>query len=382
MNQNIKKFDWVDALRGYAILMVIMIHCSHFFLDGPLYLKSITKLGDLGVMLFFIASSFTLFNSYQIRSATEGKFVTLFFLIRRFFRIAPLYYLCGVFYMVVGLFFHSRWAQPPFDVIKLFANYLFLNGIYLPAINYIPPGGWSIGVEMLFYLSIPFLFRKIKNFNTALRFLLLSIFFSFLLQFILYFLIVNYTSYSWLELRGWQLYFWLPNQFPVFCFGILLFYTTKLKSKHSDYFICLSFILIAIFNTFNFKLDFPYFFLQREYFFSIAFFIFSYSISNTKYTFLIKPINKLGKLSFSAYLLHFFIIEVIYKIFKVFFKDGINNDINFLIVFISVVFTTYFVSKLTYNLELFGISIGELLINMIKQKSPVNALNFNIQKNQ
>ena len=81
------------------------------------------------------------------------------------------------------------------------ANFTFLNSIYLPAINYIPLGGWSVGVEMLFYLTIPFLFSKIKSIHKAFMFLAISIFCSFVIQIFLYFLITYYTHYSWVSLR-------------------------------------------------------------------------------------------------------------------------------------------------------------------------------------
>ena len=92
MKQEIKKYDWVDAMRGYAILLVMMIHTSQVFLGNLFHLSPITQIGDLGVTMFFIASSYTLFNSYKNRSIVDGEKASLFFFIRRFFRIAPLYY--------------------------------------------------------------------------------------------------------------------------------------------------------------------------------------------------------------------------------------------------------------------------------------------------
>ncbi|TSJ38599.1 acyltransferase family protein [Mucilaginibacter corticis] len=62
MNLGIKKYDWVDALRGYAILMVMMVHTGQLFAGSSFHLTGLTYLGDLGVPLFFITSCFTLFN--------------------------------------------------------------------------------------------------------------------------------------------------------------------------------------------------------------------------------------------------------------------------------------------------------------------------------
>ena len=153
-----EKYDWVNALRGYAILLVILVHSSqYFFVMGAL--KKICQRGDLGVQLFFILSSFTLFNSYSNRKAVDMENVNKNFFLRRFFRIAPYYYLAGTMYLFYRLLFKFETVS----IKNLMANFTFTNGIYLPAINDIPPGGWSVGVEMLFYLMIPLLFKHINT---------------------------------------------------------------------------------------------------------------------------------------------------------------------------------------------------------------------------
>ena len=55
------KKNWIDISRAIAILLVIMIHTGQYF-NAPYELKKITNTGDMGVILFFILSSLTLFN--------------------------------------------------------------------------------------------------------------------------------------------------------------------------------------------------------------------------------------------------------------------------------------------------------------------------------
>jgi len=369
-NLEIKKYDWVDSLRGYAILLVIMIHTSQMFLDSTFHLNGITRIGDLGVTMFFIVSSFTLFNSYKNRETVDGDFASKFFFIRRFFRIAPLYYLATIFYVLIGVFYRSAWFLTPVDPIKVLANITFMNGIYLPGISYIPPGGWSVGVEMLFYLTIPFLFSKIKTTRKASFFVVYAIICSFLIQISAYYIVTNFTHYSWLALRSWELYFWLPNQFPVFCFGIFLFFIIKSdKVKYKEWMLLLSLLLIAGLNFIHYQLTFPWFLIQREYLYSIAFTLFAFSVAKTKFSFIIRPVNRLGKVSFSMYLIHFIVIEIVWKLFRIVFKDGVNSDLNFIILYVLVVFCTYFMSKITYRfIEKAGISTAESLIEKIKKK--------------
>ena len=53
----IKKYKYIDALRGVAILLVIMVHCSNRF-DLPPLINQLMQIGPKGVQLFFIISAF------------------------------------------------------------------------------------------------------------------------------------------------------------------------------------------------------------------------------------------------------------------------------------------------------------------------------------
>lgn len=364
----VKKYDWIDALRGYAISLVVMIHTSQLLSGKAFHFKKITEIGDQGVTLFFIASCFTLFNSYKSRKLVDGKQTNKFFFIRRFFRIAPLYYLAIIFYSVVYSLSPPKSFILPVSLINVIANLTFLNGVYLPAINYLPPGGWSVGDEMLFYLTIPFLFSKIKSINKAYSFLLVCLVISFLIQIAIYFVVTNYTHYSWPALRGWYLYFWFPNQFPVFSFGICLFFIINtVEIKYKEWMMSASVLLIILLSLVNYQLTFPQFLFQREYLYSFAFCCFAFSLSKTRLNFLIRPINKLGKVSFSVYLIHFIVIAVVGKSLKYVFKDRLNNDVSFIISYLAVMIVTYFIARLTYQIiEKKGVAYGERLIEKIK----------------
>lgn len=82
-------FQFVDALRGWAILAVIAFHVSVPFRGHlPGLLSDLANQGSRGVQLFFIVSAFTLFHSLHTRTASEPNLWRNFFL-RRFFRVAP-----------------------------------------------------------------------------------------------------------------------------------------------------------------------------------------------------------------------------------------------------------------------------------------------------
>jgi peptidoglycan/LPS O-acetylase OafA/YrhL len=104
------KFKYIDALRGIAILLVMIVHTSQYGEKSQNeFFNSFFKFGAKGVQLFFLASAFTLFLSYNNRNREENKNVLRSFYIRRFFRIAPMYY--------IGIIFFSLFNQNGFEEI-------------------------------------------------------------------------------------------------------------------------------------------------------------------------------------------------------------------------------------------------------------------------
>ena len=376
------KYDWVNALRGYAILLVILIHASQTFKVSDLSRKFCDN-GELGVQLFFILSSFTLFNSYSQRLLKEKNSVNRNFFIRRFFRIAPYYYIAGLIYVFYkGVIKHNE-----ISIKNLVANYTFTNGIYLPGINDIPPGGWSIGIEMLFYLLIPLLFKYINSLNRAFYLFIFAVIFSIIINH--YFL--NYTL-SFLnsifgDVKNWMLYFWFPNQFPIFILGIILYYINKnivIPFKFGQIILVISIILYLVFSFIKFRLDYPFYFFKREYIFGVIFVLFAIGTYTTKNKLIINNfVQKIGIVSFSMYLNHSLILSLIGYTFKYVLKkaalflsvsDSIfENDIVFLFVYFLIIMLTYFASKITYKyIELKGINLGDRLLNSWSKNVPIN----------
>jgi len=123
--------------------------------------------GARGVQLFYIASALTLCHSWSIRSSRERSPIRNFYL-RRLFRIVPMFYIAMAGYLLLyGL--SPRYYAPNgvrWYFVPLTA--LFLNGFHPEMITSVVPGGWSIVVEMTFYLLFPFL---VTHFRTPGRLL-------------------------------------------------------------------------------------------------------------------------------------------------------------------------------------------------------------------
>lgn len=144
----------LDGLRGLAVLMVFFSHASHkevFILP----FADLAGIGKPGVFLFFALSAFLLSLPF-IKKGAEAldKNFLLNFLIRRFFRIYPLYF----FYLLTGLV-TSLVLWETFDLERLegFLSLSFKDFFEHLLLMQAKGVTWSILVEFRYYFLLPIL---------------------------------------------------------------------------------------------------------------------------------------------------------------------------------------------------------------------------------
>ena len=362
-----QKFDFVDALRGYAIVGVLLIHVSQYCTGLSDIFLILSGSGRYGVQLFFIASAFTLSLSHNNRRRAEERPITNFF-IRRFFRIAPLYYMGLIIYFVLrGLYKHA-WPPPQYDLPMVLSNIFFVHGLHPTTINYAVPGGWSIGTEFIFYMFFPFLISKITSIRKAVIFLFLSIGLAVVFYYI-WALIYKENC----DLNGFR-YYTITNNLPSFMLGILLYHLWnnkesimemfKLKAKVFSMILlllcCIMFIIGLTVTDFYLSL------IASPLIMGFAFLFFSLSLSLYKTVIVNKPICYIGKISFSLYIMHFiFAWYVVPKIMKT-LSLNINGNILFIISVLLTLGLAVLVSSITYKyIEERGMKVGKDLIKRI-----------------
>jgi peptidoglycan/LPS O-acetylase OafA/YrhL len=98
---------------------------------------------------FFIISGFCFFHLYR-GDSFRGRGLFHFHL-KRFLRIAPLYYLAVLLNLALGLE-----VGPPASARMLLENATLTFGLFHPNHSLVL-GGWSIGIEYVFYLALPLL---------------------------------------------------------------------------------------------------------------------------------------------------------------------------------------------------------------------------------
>ena len=310
------KVAYIDAVRGWAILLVITCHVGDRFSEMPYPVKKLTNFGWHGVQMFFLASAVTLMMSW-VRKKEPFLTASKQFFIRRFLRIAPMYYLGALIYAI---------AEPPdsgFDLAQLLRSLLFVNAWHpdwIPTTRgwMVVPGGWSIGVEFTFYALFPVLATLLTSLNRALLFAVAAV-------------AIAITANSWgsisflgcgdIPVRNF-LYFWFPNQLPIFALGIVLYhvivgkYEIDLSRNHRVVGASLA-LIVGVWvllaerpitgNSFHSFLDLPTVFWA-----SLSFMAFIFILSKGGTTiFAHSWMQKLGELSFSSYVLHFFFVRFI-----------------------------------------------------------------------
>lgn len=144
-----------DLLRGLCALAVMAYH-----LLGWQDIAHLSPLGTYGVYLFFLLSGASMAYVYDAdRVATWGG--AWRFLVTRWFRLAPLYLLACLVFLAMLAARNGFWASEiPY---RLALNASFAFGLHDPTTWALAVGGWSLGIEFVFYLAFPFLMQAART---------------------------------------------------------------------------------------------------------------------------------------------------------------------------------------------------------------------------
>ncbi len=168
--QKPKYFPALDGVRGFAILLVVLLH-NFSFVDY-------FQFGWLGVDLFFVLSGFLITESLLV-TVGKPRFLRHFY-IRRILRILPLYILL----LICCLFILPQIKSFVFDMAyytehqiwfwTFLQNWLFI--FYQPGSNEILIHTWSLAIEEQFYLIWPLLILLIRKPKALLATIMIVLF--------------------------------------------------------------------------------------------------------------------------------------------------------------------------------------------------------------
>ena len=357
------RLPFLDALRGWAILLVIAVHTTGAFQPGSEFLHRLAWNGRMGVTLFFVVSAVALVIAFKQHSHESSPIRNFF--IRRFFRIAPMFYLGIATSLLVDGFSTRGEAPLGLTMQDVMLTGLFLHGWWPSTINSVVFGGWSIAVEVTFYLCFPIVVLYLRS-RAAL---LLALSGSLILAFVLRILTSDFyfgsidRSLSYMVRGFFDL--WFPNQLPIFLMGMLLALALDKQSpprQKSEAGALLLLSAIALLSCMYVKPIQGI--LANNHLFAAAFALLTYSLAAWEFPLLVNRfICYIGKISFSMYIAHGPIIRLFEKRIVPMPDYPIDADMRYLLHFLVLASASAIVASVTYYLiERPGIALGSKII--------------------
>ncbi|WP_372089073.1 acyltransferase [Tistrella mobilis] len=124
----------IELARGIAALMVAFYHLSGY---KQLTISHYVDLGKIGVYLFFFVSGYLIVDSSAGRSVRD-------FVLGRFFRLFPLYWISVIFVILV--------LPQSFDYLTILMNFTMFQQFF--GFDIVQAVYWTLTIEMVFYITI------------------------------------------------------------------------------------------------------------------------------------------------------------------------------------------------------------------------------------
>ena len=358
----------IDGLRGIAILGVIVVHCSAVLAGASIQLGpvDVTRLlispGKYGVELFFVLSGLTLTLSLERRLGRE-QYVFRSYFVRRLFRLSPLYYVVLACTALAGYNnqLETGTTNPSASPLNYAIHIAYAHGLSPEYARSILGVTWSLTPEVVFYLLLPAIItytstrKRIALFAAALLGSVLWLKFGRML------LASSQTNAIWISLSPPALLF-------VFLAGVLMapvyrqhnaYIATRSeeRSRHGDAILLVA--LIGFFSSHYFGVLVP---ILPWLMISLGVLAYCLGSALMEAVLSIRPLRLLGTISYSAFLVHYPIVEYIVPVMAS-LADRLPSWLLYSAFVTAVGLTTVLISAITYRfIERPGIALGDLLI--------------------
>ena len=166
-----QKFVSIQYLRGLAAILVLASHALLYPLTG--HHLGFSRLGWLGVILFFVISGFIMVVVTGAKNFSAGDFLR-----RRFIRIAPMYWGATLLAAAIALVAPQLFKTTVYDGTQLMLSLLFIpfHNAVSGGIHPLYKLGWTLNYEVFFYVC----FALLAFFGAARRVIWLTAAFTIL----------------------------------------------------------------------------------------------------------------------------------------------------------------------------------------------------------
>ena len=279
------RFDGVQVLRALAAFSVVINHMA--FVEN----------GGFGVDIFFCISGFIMM--YVTEKGAHH------FISKRIIRIIPLYYLISIFTFVCALLIPSLFEKTAMSPVFLVKSMLFIpfdigNGVIQPIVRV----GWTLNYEVFFYLILWISLHINHKFR------------AFIASGIIMLLVISGMVF---DNKFIPFEYWSDSIMIEFIFGMIAYTSVKNLTKCLDFdnskvayrFVMLVPALLMYIFMWSVKYKAIFDDVPRFIIFGIpAFVIFLTVFLATYGCKLPKILVYLGDISYSVYLLHYFIVRL------------------------------------------------------------------------
>lgn len=271
----------LNMLRAFACLWVVAVHLEQN-IAMPEFLQKFCRMGSTGVEFFFILSGYLAYQSLDRIPDADRKRGLFNWWRRRAVRILPLYYIMILFYAV---YFSCAGGVPADETGLGWIRYVLLLNQWIPAgQNFWMNLGavWTISVFVFFYMVVPVYHRVVKSYRASLA--------GIAALYVLARLTERYTD--WLR----------PLQFLyLFAMGITVYLALKEKKEWNfAALVCPILLLLSVKGSDSGLIPA----------FLAAVFIAASSVVRMEWPFITKAVNAVSRYSYSAYLVHAGVVEV------------------------------------------------------------------------
>lgn len=169
LNQKVSRDFSLDILRVLSCIMVFGVHLGQK-ITIPGSLGVFFSKGSTGVGFFFILSGYLAYVSIERLQSKYDSFTKtmVVFWIKKLLRILPLYFIVIIFYMI---FFYAIGSVPEDNTGLYWVRYLLFANSFVTADNpfWTNLGAvWSISCFVFFYLICPICYKFIRRYWSVL----------------------------------------------------------------------------------------------------------------------------------------------------------------------------------------------------------------------